>query len=219
MPFLGVRLRGSGLVRWATGLALALSLAGCFASNSPTILRSSAEDVGKTIQYRTWDGQGGKGDAIRLVRRSGTEYQMQLVDREDPDGSGSPFANGISIRQLGLRGQAKVYLVQFDLARFDLDPDVSPDAQGFRYFSYAVAIDEAGSGIVSVFDCSRSEVLKRGRDAGLDIRCEDAGGATIPFVANQASEQAMWSFITTLFRDGLLEWEDKTKQGVLDWIE
>jgi hypothetical protein len=215
MPCLGLRLRGFDLVRWATVLALTLSLAGCFASNSPTISKSSAEDVGKMIQYRTW----GSGDVIRLVRRSGAEYQLQLVDRENPNGSGTPFANGVSIRQLGRRGNAKMYLVQFDLARFDLDPDIRPASQGFSYFSYVVAIDRAGKGIVAVFDCDREEVLVRGRDSGLDIRCKDLPDQTIPFVANRASDQTIRSFVKTLLRDGFMKWEDETKQGVLDWVE
>lgn len=131
------------VVRWAFHLSAAIALTGCFASNTPTISRSEAEDVGRTLQYWMWNDEELRSDLLQFVRQDGKEYQLQLggIDQAPLD----PFANGIYIRQFGTRNAGPIYLVQFDLEHFDLDPDIKPEYYGFRYFSYLVAIDAGGN--------------------------------------------------------------------------
>ena len=193
------------LLRAAMAAALSISLAGCLGSNTPAISTKSAEDVGQRLQYSEFQGV----DTFRLEKRSGVDYQFQALTG-NPDEPVHPFANGIYVRKLGFRADAPVYLVQFDLARFEINPRISPQSEGFSYFIYPVAIDGEGHGIVGIFACDRQDILDRARRVGLKIDCVDKGGVPIPFVSNRADESALWTFLSGLLADGLFEWEDET---------
>lgn len=208
-------------VHWAwTVLALIalLTLTGCFASDSPVITTSSAQNVGDVLEYWMRADGNPKSDKIRLVRKSGKSYQMQILDPGNAEEPVRPFANGLMLRRLGTRGNAIIYLVQFDLARFELNPNINEQSQGFRYFSYLVSINRQGIGSVGTFTCNRAKVLQHAADLGLKVSCMQKD-VSFPYLGGRFSERTALSFLSGLLQDGLIDWDDKTGVGVLDWID
>lgn len=208
----------SAAFRWTASLSLVLALSGCFASNTPTIAASEAEDVGATLQYWSRNHDDPKSGLIRMVRLEGKEYQLQLVDPDDPV-EVSPFANGLSIRRLGSRNADTVYLVQFDLEHFDLDPDFTPQEMGFRYFSYLVSVNADGVGSVGSFPCDKSAVVERAADVGIRIGCIDFVDTMIADLGSPQEDGLVANLLADLQTEDLIEWEDRTGVGVLDWIQ
>jgi hypothetical protein len=204
--------------RWTASLSLVLAVSGCFASNTPTIATSEAEDVGATLQYWSRNHDDPKSGLIRLVRLDGTEYQLQLVDPYDPV-EVSPFANGLSVRRLGSRNADPVYLVQFDLEQFDLDTDFTPQEMGFRYFSYLVSVNADGVGSVGSFRCDTPAVVERAAEAGIRIGCMDFVDTIIADLGSPQEAGLAAGFLAELQREDLIDWEDKSGVGVLDWIQ
>jgi hypothetical protein len=198
-------------------LSAALMLGGCFASNTPAISASAAEDVGQTLQYWSRSGSNPKADRLRFVRLDDREYQLQLVrpDQRTAD----PFANGIFIRRLGARNSDAIYLIQFDLEHFDLDPDINPEAFGFRYLSYPVSIDGEGVGTVGTVSCDDQSAIDRAAAVGIEVGCRDLVDVIVPDLGTVQKDGLVAELLFDLQNEGLVTWEDETGTGVLDWIE
>lgn len=195
-----------------------LALTGCFASDSPVITASSAQNVGDVLEYWMRADGNPKSVNLRLVRKSGKSYQMQILDLGNSEEPVRPFANGLMLRRLGTRGTATIYLVQFDLERFELNPNIDAQSQGFRYFSYLVSINRQGIGSVGQFTCNRAKVLQHAADLGLKVSCRQKD-VSFPYLGGRLSERSALSFLSGLLQDGLIDWDDETGVGVLDWID
>lgn len=192
-------------------------LAGCIASDVPAITARSAENVGGSIQYFTYATENGArvaDDIIRLTRRTGNAYQMQIGQTDTP--GFMRFANGLYVRQLGSRGASPVYLVQFDLAKFGLDADISPEAYGFRYLVYPVAIDADGFGTVGRIDCANRKAAAMAGQYGITLACVDLDAWAIPRAGESATPESLWAFLTQALREDAFTWEDVTGVSVLD---
>lgn len=205
-------------LRTLSGLLIVVGLSGCFGSDVPIITSGTAQNVGQTFEYWSRVRQDPKAEKLRFVRQSGNYYQLQLLDGDNAGAGGQPFANGILFRRIATRKGQAVYLVQFDLARFELDPDFSPQEIGYRYFAYLLSVSPQQIGSVGTFNCERSSVLRLARDAGLSIACRH-DDVTYPFLGGELSDKAITSFLLALMKDGDIEWEDDTGRGVLDWVE
>jgi hypothetical protein len=154
-----------------------------------------------------------KVSKIRFVRQKDTGYQLQLLD---PDNPPEPFANGLYLRRLGSRDGSPVFLVQFDLARYELDQDVSPEQMGYNFMFYPVSIDDEKLGRVGMVNCDDEAVVATGQTYGVELSCAEYGGDPIPRISNRPDEAQIWAFLQDLLHAGLFEWEDTRKQGALD---
>lgn len=207
------------LAVWLRALSfasLAFFLVGCFTSDVPAITAQTAEDVGSTLEYWLDDGQEESRQRmtkIGFVRQKDTGYQLQL---SGPDNLPEPFANGLYLRRLGSRDGSPVFLVQFDLARFELDPDVSPEQMGFGFMFYPVSIDDEKLGRVGMVNCDDKAVVAAGQTYGVELSCVEYGWDPIPHINNRPDEAQIWAFLQELLQAGLFEWEDTRKQGALD---
>jgi hypothetical protein len=215
VTFTSCKVRSVRLVVLLVGL---LTIGGCVVSNGPTIAPTKAEDVGATLEYWSRNGDNPKAELFRFVRRAGTEYQLQLTDRGNPDHPGSPFANGLTFMRISNRGGVPVYLIQFDIARFELDPDITPVELGYNYLSYIVSIDSDGIGTVGTIPCDTKEIVDRANADGVKIVCERSVLGILDF-RNLPNADLAPTFLTGLLDEGLIQWEDETGIGALDWIE
>lgn len=198
--------------------SLAFLLSGCFTSDVPAITAQTAEDVGSPFEYWMYEGEEEsrqKRTRIRFVRQADTNYQMQLPDA---DNLPEPFANGLYLRRLGSRDGSPVFLVQFDLARWELDPDVSPEQMGYGFMFYPISIDDEELGRVGMINCADDAVLAASQTYGVELSCADYGGDPIPHISNRPDEAQIWAFLQKLLQSGLFEWEDTRKRGALDFI-
>lgn len=200
----------------ALGLSAFVALSGCLASNSPTITPASAEDVGEVLEYWSRLGDNPKNDRFRFVRPSGSEYQLYVVNRENPEDMTGPLADGVLIRRFGKREADDVFLIQFDLDRIGTDGDGRGLGLGFQFVSYLLAIDSQGVGSVGTYACNDKEVSKRNESLGLAEVCTELGDLTVPFITSEFTEASIWSFLSDLQNAGLINWEDQTGVGVLD---
>lgn len=222
MPFKAI---SAAVFRGIVVLLVPVFLQGCFASDVPAITASSAEDVGPQLQYWIYsgnqlgdDGLRSKTDMARFVRQAGVDYQLQLVSANDMNAA-LPYANGMYLRRLGMRSETSIFLVQFDLARFELIPGMTPDKMGFGFMFYPVAVDAQQYGTVGTVACDDEAVLAIAEKRGVNLNCMKFDGAMLPRVANRPSEVQLWAFFQDIMHDGLLQWEDTNGIGALDWIE
>jgi hypothetical protein len=211
MPHHGVR-----HIHRLSAMILAALLGGCFAADVPAITEQTAEGVGARLEYRVYSSDpeaGGSNEVITLVRRDGVEYQLQLSDE---DIGTDPFANGLFLRRLGSRGAAPVYLVQFDIQLFELDPDITPDEVGFKFMFYPVAIGRDGTGIAGTIRCDDETVLAKARTHGVEIGCVRLFADPTSRILNRPTEPELWRFLVDLLESDAFEWEDDRRRSFLE---
>lgn len=198
--------------------SLAFLLLGCFTSDVPAITAQTAEDVGSPFEYWVYEGEQEsrqKTTKITFVRQNDAGYQLQVPGK---DHLPEPFANGLYLRRLGSRDGFPVFVVQFDLARWKLNPSASPEQMGYRFMFYPVSIDHERNGRIGLVNCDDEAVLTAGQTYGVELGCRKYEGELISHINNRPDETQIWAFLQELLQSGLFEWEDIRKRGALDFI-
>jgi hypothetical protein len=202
------------------GMAL---LAGCFASDTPAITPRTAQDVGPTLAYSAYSAYGGSYLGVRLRRGEEKSYSLEIYDLGGDPFSTMRMADGVLVRQIARRGDTPIYAIQIDTTELRPDPDLTPQALGFRYLTFLVAVDPSGLGTVAVTSCQRQ--LARQDPSlgplmathGLAPACPGGeGDDVLTRIAGRPASADYWAFLTDLLATVALPWEDRIGVGLLD---